>query len=118
MNTALITLTCCHSQMQIYCYEENKFESIDDALRGNGRITALAVLFEVSQCFSVQQDLFFFFLWYSIMYMVSQESVDDNENYAALIDGVNAVSRYGMWVYWGFFFFFACFILCFLVQFG
>ncbi|XP_053506837.1 receptor-type tyrosine-protein phosphatase zeta [Ictalurus furcatus] len=56
-------------EMQIYCYEENEFESIDDALRSNGRITALAVLFE--------------------------ESVDDNENYAALIDGVNAVSRYG-----------------------
>ncbi|XP_026779002.3 receptor-type tyrosine-protein phosphatase zeta isoform X1 [Pangasianodon hypophthalmus] len=56
-------------EMQIYCYEENEFESIDDALRGNGRITALAVLFE--------------------------ESVDDNENFAALIDGVNSVSRYG-----------------------
>ncbi|KAK3518207.1 hypothetical protein QTP70_033903, partial [Hemibagrus guttatus] len=56
-------------EMQIYCYEENEFESIDDALRGNGRITALAVLFE--------------------------ESFDDNDNYAALIDGVNAVSRYG-----------------------
>ncbi|GAA6102645.1 receptor-type tyrosine-protein phosphatase zeta isoform X1 [Tachysurus ichikawai] len=56
-------------EMQIYCYEENEFNSIDDALAGNGRITALAVLFE--------------------------ESFDDNENYAALIDGVNAVSRYG-----------------------
>ncbi|XP_060759491.1 receptor-type tyrosine-protein phosphatase zeta [Neoarius graeffei] len=56
-------------EMQIYCYEENEFESIDDALRGNGRITALSILFE--------------------------ESADDNENYAALIDGVSAVSRYG-----------------------
>ncbi|XP_060745907.1 receptor-type tyrosine-protein phosphatase zeta isoform X2 [Tachysurus vachellii] len=56
-------------EMQIYCYEDNEFNSIDDALRGNGRITALAILFE--------------------------ESFDDNENYAALIDGVNAVSRYG-----------------------
>ncbi|KAI5617323.1 receptor-type tyrosine-protein phosphatase zeta isoform X4, partial [Silurus asotus] len=55
-------------EMQIYCYEENE-SSIDDALRRNGRITALAVLFE--------------------------ESFDDNENYAAIIDGVNAVSRYG-----------------------
>lgn len=92
--------------MQIYCYEENEFESIDDALRGNGRVTALAVLFEVSQCFSVQQSFFFFSLWYSEMYMVSQESVDDNENYAALIDGVNAVSRYGMLC-----FLFICFFL-------
>ncbi|TSX44490.1 Receptor-type tyrosine-protein phosphatase zeta [Bagarius yarrelli] len=55
-------------EMQIYCYEENEFESMDDALRRNGRITALAVLFE--------------------------ENDNDNENYAALIDGVNAVSRY------------------------
>ncbi|XP_046730028.1 receptor-type tyrosine-protein phosphatase zeta isoform X2 [Silurus meridionalis] len=55
-------------EMQIYCYEENE-SSIDDALRRNGRITALAVLFE--------------------------ESFSDNENYAAVIDGVNAVSRYG-----------------------
>ncbi|XP_058272970.1 receptor-type tyrosine-protein phosphatase zeta isoform X3 [Hemibagrus wyckioides] len=56
-------------EMQIYCYEENEFDSIDDALRANGRITALAVLFE--------------------------EGFEDNDNYAALIDGVNAVSRYG-----------------------
>ncbi|XP_053364456.1 receptor-type tyrosine-protein phosphatase zeta isoform X2 [Clarias gariepinus] len=56
-------------EMQIYCYEESEFGSVDDALRGNGRLTALAVLFE--------------------------ESIEDNENYAALINGVNAVSRYG-----------------------
>lgn len=47
-------------QMQIYCYEENEFDSIDDALRGNGRIMAMAVLFEVSLCFSVYQHSFFF----------------------------------------------------------
>lgn len=100
-------LTCCHSQMQIYCYEENEFESIDDALRGNGRITALSILFEVSllSCTSQYNSTFFFFLsWYSETYMVSQESADDNENYAALIDGVSAVSRYGMWCFVCFYF--------------
>ncbi|XP_046715488.1 receptor-type tyrosine-protein phosphatase zeta isoform X2 [Silurus meridionalis] len=56
-------------EMQIYCYEANNHQTIDDALRSGGQITALAVLFEAS--------------------------VEDNENYEAIIDAVNSVRRYG-----------------------
>lgn len=33
--------------MQIYCYDPDDFQSLDDAIREGGRIAALAVLFEV-----------------------------------------------------------------------
>ncbi|XP_048112979.1 receptor-type tyrosine-protein phosphatase zeta isoform X3 [Alosa alosa] len=56
-------------EMQIYSYEEGSYKSLDQALREGGRITALAVMFETS--------------------------VEDNDNYVAIIEGVNSVSRYG-----------------------
>ncbi|XP_041651664.1 receptor-type tyrosine-protein phosphatase zeta isoform X2 [Cheilinus undulatus] len=56
-------------EMQIYCYEAHRFGSLDETIKAGGRITALAVMFETS--------------------------TEDNMNYAAIIDAMNSVSRYG-----------------------
>ncbi|KAI7792135.1 putative receptor-type tyrosine-protein phosphatase zeta, partial [Triplophysa rosa] len=56
-------------EMQIYCFDEEEFESVDDAINNGGKITALAVLFE--------------------------GSIEDNQDYAGIIEGVNSVSRFG-----------------------
>ncbi|XP_077423410.1 receptor-type tyrosine-protein phosphatase zeta-like isoform X2 [Vanacampus margaritifer] len=57
-------------EMQIYCFEPQRFDSFQQTVKAGGRITALAVLFEAS-------------------------SEEDNANFAAVVDAINSVSRYG-----------------------
>uniref|UniRef100_A0A672RBM4 protein-tyrosine-phosphatase n=1 Tax=Sinocyclocheilus grahami TaxID=75366 RepID=A0A672RBM4_SINGR len=56
-------------EMQIYCFDDEEFESIDEAISSGGKVNAVAVLFEAS--------------------------IEDNQDYAAIIEGVNSVSRFG-----------------------
>ncbi|XP_057710192.1 receptor-type tyrosine-protein phosphatase zeta isoform X1 [Corythoichthys intestinalis] len=56
-------------EMQIYAYDPDAFQNIEEAIREGGRIAALAVLFEIS--------------------------LDDNDNLTPIIDAVNTVSRFG-----------------------
>lgn len=56
-------------EMQIYCYDADTFKNIDEAINSEGRIAALAVLFETS--------------------------LDENENLAPVVNAVNSVTRFG-----------------------
>ncbi|KAM4569506.1 receptor-type tyrosine-protein phosphatase zeta isoform 3-T3 [Odontesthes bonariensis] len=56
-------------EMQIYSYNPDDFQSLDDAIKEGGRVAALAVLFEVS--------------------------LEDNENLIPVLEAVNSVSRFG-----------------------
>lgn len=56
-------------EMQIYCYDADTFTTIDEAINSEGRIAALAVLFETS--------------------------LDENDNLTPVVDAVNSVTRFG-----------------------
>ncbi|XP_041833822.1 receptor-type tyrosine-protein phosphatase zeta isoform X2 [Melanotaenia boesemani] len=56
-------------EMQIYSYNPNDFQSLDDAIKEGGRIAALAVLFEVG--------------------------LEDNENFIPVLEAIDTVSRFG-----------------------
>ncbi|XP_053572650.1 receptor-type tyrosine-protein phosphatase zeta isoform X2 [Bombina bombina] len=56
-------------EMQIFCFNHNQFESLDEAINGKGKLKALSILFKIGQ--------------------------EDNANYESIIDGVNSVHRFG-----------------------
>ncbi|KAM3925174.1 receptor-type tyrosine-protein phosphatase zeta isoform 2-T2 [Leptodactylus fuscus] len=55
-------------EMQILCFNDNQFETLDDAIKGNGKLKALSVLFKIGE---------------------------ENANYNAIINGVDSVHRFG-----------------------
>ncbi|KAM6152045.1 receptor-type tyrosine-protein phosphatase zeta isoform 5-T5 [Erethizon dorsatum] len=56
-------------EMQIYCFDVDRFSSFEEAVKGKGRLRALSILFEVG--------------------------MEENLDYKAIIDGVESVSRFG-----------------------
>ncbi|XP_045648714.1 LOW QUALITY PROTEIN: receptor-type tyrosine-protein phosphatase zeta [Ursus americanus] len=56
-------------EMQIYCFDADRFSSFEEAVKGKGKLRALSILFEVG--------------------------VEENLDYRAIIDGVESVSRFG-----------------------
>ncbi|KAM4677918.1 receptor-type tyrosine-protein phosphatase zeta isoform 5-T5 [Discoglossus pictus] len=56
-------------EMQIFCFNPDKFKSYDEAVSGNGKLKALSILFTIGQ--------------------------EDNRNYEAIINGVDSVHRFG-----------------------
>ncbi|XP_056131760.1 receptor-type tyrosine-protein phosphatase zeta-like [Lampris incognitus] len=56
-------------EMQIYSYDPDSFQSLGEAVRDGGRVSALVVLFEIS--------------------------LADNESFDPIIEAVNSVSRFG-----------------------
>nr|XP_015862345.1 receptor-type tyrosine-protein phosphatase zeta isoform X4 [Peromyscus maniculatus bairdii] len=56
-------------EMQVYCFDVDRFSSFEEAVKGKGRLRALSVLFEVG--------------------------VEENLDFKTIIDGIESVSRFG-----------------------
>ncbi|XP_028728830.1 receptor-type tyrosine-protein phosphatase zeta isoform X7 [Peromyscus leucopus] len=56
-------------EMQVYCFDADRFSSFEEAVKGKGRLRALSVLFEVG--------------------------IEENLDFKTIIDGIESVSRFG-----------------------
>ncbi|XP_039916936.1 receptor-type tyrosine-protein phosphatase zeta isoform X7 [Hirundo rustica] len=56
-------------EMQIYCYDADRFTDFEEAVKGSGKLRALSILFEIG--------------------------LEDNPDYNPIINGVDSVSRFG-----------------------
>ncbi|XP_021512420.1 receptor-type tyrosine-protein phosphatase zeta isoform X5 [Meriones unguiculatus] len=56
-------------EMQVYCFDADRFSSFEEAVKGKGRLRALSILFEVG--------------------------IEENLDYKTIIDGIESVSRFG-----------------------
>ncbi|NXJ81733.1 PTPRZ phosphatase, partial [Trogon melanurus] len=56
-------------EMQIYCYDADHFPNFEEAIKGNGKLRALSILFEIG--------------------------LEDNPDYNPIVNGVDSVSRFG-----------------------
>ncbi|XP_036037105.1 receptor-type tyrosine-protein phosphatase zeta isoform X6 [Onychomys torridus] len=56
-------------EMQLYCFDADRFSSFEEAVKGKGRLRALSVLFEIG--------------------------IEENLDFKTIMDGIESVSRFG-----------------------
>lgn len=81
--------------MQVYSYDADEFQSLDQSIREGGRVSALAVLFEVSAPCRSACVLFLTVHQQSTVRLSPQVSLEDNQNLDPLLESIGTVSRFG-----------------------